>query len=116
MKDFQVEKVKHAPFFSTYRNLAEGKPLKYWYIDWEAWWATGGPKNKDKRPKDFLTWVDIDLALPILDTSSPTATVDGRAAAVTSHESAFGEHTAAVSPITLADNNTIHIRVVADVP
>jgi hypothetical protein len=55
-----VEKVSQTPFFSTYRQLALGKKLEYWYLDFAAYWAAGGP-TKNRRLKDFLKWITLEL-------------------------------------------------------
>ena len=46
-----------SPLFSTYNHLAKGEPLKFWYIDYEAYWTAGGPRKKSHRLKDYLKWV-----------------------------------------------------------
>ncbi len=43
VKDNMVETVKQSPFFNTYRHLAYGDPLRYWYIDWH-----GAPRGADR--------------------------------------------------------------------
>ncbi|MDD5308479.1 MAG: hypothetical protein PHU25_14250 [Deltaproteobacteria bacterium] len=62
VKDGAVERVSESPFFSTYRHLAFGEPLMYWRIDWEAFWAAGGPRKKSHKPKDYLRWDTLELA------------------------------------------------------
>lgn len=61
VKDQLVERVSQSPYFSTYRHLAFGDELKYWYIDWQGYWAAGGPAKRNLRAKDFLKWVKVDL-------------------------------------------------------
>ena len=61
VKDGQVARVADSPFFSTYRHLAFGEPLRFWYIDRTAWWRKGGPR-RGNRPKDHLKWVELSLA------------------------------------------------------
>jgi hypothetical protein len=61
VKDGQVERVAASPFFSTYRHLAFGEPLRFWYIDRTAWWRKGGP-IPGNREKDYLKWVEFSLA------------------------------------------------------
>jgi len=61
VKDELVESVRRSPFFSTFRHQAYGEPLRYWYIDWEAWWLRGGGRRKGNRPKDFLKWVELPI-------------------------------------------------------
>ena len=56
-----VETVKQSPFFNTYRHLAYGDPLRFWYIDWHAWWLAGGFRNKRHRAKDYLKWTEFKL-------------------------------------------------------
>jgi hypothetical protein len=60
VKDGQVEHVSDSPFFSTFRHLALGEPLKFWYIDRTAWWRKGGP-IAGNRPKDHMRWVTFEL-------------------------------------------------------
>jgi hypothetical protein len=62
VKDGLIESVGRSPFFSTYRAQARGEPLRYWYIDWEAWWLRGGGRKKGNRPKDFLKWIELSIA------------------------------------------------------
>jgi hypothetical protein len=65
VKDNLVEKVSESPFFSTYDYLATGKPLRFWYIDWGAYYDAGGKACKKHRVKDYLHWVEIEpLPLP----------------------------------------------------
>jgi hypothetical protein len=61
VKDGQVERVSESPFFSTFRHLAYGDPLQFWYIDRTAWWRKGGP-IRGNRPKDHTKWVTFELA------------------------------------------------------
>jgi len=61
VKDGQVERVSQSPFFSTFRHLAYGEPLRFWYIDRTAWWRKGGPRPGN-REKDHLKWVEFALA------------------------------------------------------
>ena len=51
VKDGLVEKVSQSPFFSTFKHQANGKPLRYWYIDYEGYWEAGGDTNprSDRR-------------------------------------------------------------------
>jgi hypothetical protein len=60
VKDGQVERVSQSPFFSTYRHMAYGEPLKFWYIDRTAWWRKGGP-IRGNREKDHMKWVSFEL-------------------------------------------------------
>ena len=57
VKDNLVEKVSQAPFFSTYRHQAFGDELRFWYLDYEAYWVAGGHRKKGHRLKDYLKWV-----------------------------------------------------------
>jgi hypothetical protein len=67
VKDGQVERVVESPFFSTFRHAGRGEPLRFWHIDFAGWWKRGGPR-KANRVKNFLTWVDVELApLPALN-------------------------------------------------
>jgi hypothetical protein len=61
VKDGQVERVSQSPFFSTFRHLAYGEPLRFWYVDRTAWWRKGGPRPGN-REKDHLKWVEFALA------------------------------------------------------
>ena len=61
VKDGQVERVSESPFFSTFRHLAYGDPLKFWYTDRTAWWRKGGP-IRGNRSKDHTKWVTFELA------------------------------------------------------
>jgi hypothetical protein len=61
VKDGLVDRVRRSPFFSTFRAQARGEPLRYWFIDWEAWWAAGGRRKKGNRPKDFLKWIELPI-------------------------------------------------------
>ena len=58
VKDGQVDKVSESPFFSTYKYWVEDEPLRFWYIDWEAYDLAGGARKKSHRPKDYLHWVE----------------------------------------------------------
>ena len=61
VKDGQVARVSESPFFSTFRHLAFGEPLRFWYFDRTAWWRKGGPRPGN-RPKDHIKWVSFELA------------------------------------------------------
>ena len=61
VKDGLIESVGRSPFFSTFRAQAKGEPLRYWYIDWDAFWLKGGFRKKGNRPKDFLEWVELPI-------------------------------------------------------
>ena len=56
IKDDLLENATKSPLFSTYEHQANGKPLRFWYIDWEAYWLAGGTRKKSHRPKDYLKW------------------------------------------------------------
>ena len=56
-KDNLIEKTAHSPFFSTYHHQAKGQSLKYWYIDYNAYYTAGGNRKKTHRLKDYLKWV-----------------------------------------------------------
>ncbi len=58
VKDNLIDKTVTTPLFSTYNHQSNGKALKYWYIDYEAYWTAGGNRNKRHRLKDFLKWVN----------------------------------------------------------
>ena len=58
VKDNLIERTNRSPFFSTYRHQAHGKPLRYWYIDYDAYWAAGGNRKSKHRLKDYLRWVE----------------------------------------------------------
>lgn len=57
-KDHLIEKTAQTPFFTTYHHQAKGKPLKYWYIDYTAYYTAGGKRKKSHRLKDYLRWVE----------------------------------------------------------
>jgi hypothetical protein len=57
VKDNLIDKTSTSPLFSTYRHQSTGQTLKYWYIDYDAYWRAGGSRNKRHRLKDFLKWV-----------------------------------------------------------
>lgn len=58
VKDGLVEQVSASPLFSTYHFQAKGKPLRFWYIDYEAYYLAGGSRKKSHRLKDYLKWVE----------------------------------------------------------
>jgi hypothetical protein len=62
VKDGLVETVRKSPFFSTYRNLAHGKPLRYWWLDYNAYYLAGGKRKKTHRLKDYLEWTEVNLS------------------------------------------------------
>ena len=57
VKDKLIETVSQSPFFSTFRHQAFGDELRFWYLDYEAYWAVGGDRKKGHRLKDYLKWV-----------------------------------------------------------
>jgi hypothetical protein len=61
VKDGLIETVGSSPFFSTVKAQAQGKPLRYWYIDWDGFWLKGGFRKRGNRPKDFLNWVELPI-------------------------------------------------------
>jgi hypothetical protein len=65
VKDGQVERVAKSPFFSTAAwhrvDGASAGPHRYWYFDYASWWRKGGPR-KTNRLKDFLAWIEIEIA------------------------------------------------------
>jgi hypothetical protein len=62
VKDGLVATVRESPFFTSYRALAHGKPLRFWRIDWDRFHQAGSYRKKSHRPKDFLEWLEIDLS------------------------------------------------------
>ena len=58
VKDNLLESVSKSPLFSTYSHQAKGEKLRFWYIDYEAYWAVGGDRKKTHRLKDYLKWVE----------------------------------------------------------
>jgi hypothetical protein len=62
VKDGLVATVRESPFFNSYRSLARGEPLRFWRIDWNAFYLAGGFRKKNHQPKDYLEWLDVDLA------------------------------------------------------
>ena len=61
VKDGLCETVSQSPFFSTYRHLAFGEPLEFWWIDWAGYYEAGGKANKKHHPKDYLNWIEWSL-------------------------------------------------------
>ena len=61
VKDGLVDRVRRSPFFSTYRAQALGEPLRYFDIEWERWWAAGGPHNRRLHPKQFMVWRTLQI-------------------------------------------------------
>jgi len=57
-KDNLVAHISESPFFTTYHHQAKGAPLRYWYIDYNAYWTAGGTSKKNHRLKDYLRWVN----------------------------------------------------------
>jgi hypothetical protein len=57
-KDNLIDKTAHTPFFTTYHHQAKGRPLRYWYIDYDAYHTAGGKRKRSHRLKDYLRWVD----------------------------------------------------------
>ncbi|MFO8072140.1 MAG: hypothetical protein R6V85_09720, partial [Polyangia bacterium] len=62
VKDGLVERVRRSPFFSSWPALAEGKQLKYWHIDWEAYYLAGGARSKRHRVKDYIRWEELEIS------------------------------------------------------
>jgi hypothetical protein len=58
VKDNLVERTASSPLFTTYHHQAKGKTLKYWYIDFDAYWTAGGSRKKTHRLKDYIRWTD----------------------------------------------------------
>ena len=56
-KDNLIDRTAHSPFFSTYHHQAKGRPLRYWYIDYDAYNTAGGKRKKSHRLKDYIKWV-----------------------------------------------------------
>ncbi len=61
VKDNQSITVEDSPYISSYKYLATGEPVKFWYIDWETFGKKGGHKNKKHHPKDYLKWTSFEL-------------------------------------------------------
>ncbi|MFO8073195.1 MAG: hypothetical protein R6V85_15090 [Polyangia bacterium] len=49
-------------FFSCWEALAEGEELKYWHIDWEAYYLAGGTRSKRHRFKDYIRWEELEIS------------------------------------------------------
>ena len=65
VKDGLVETVRESPFFTSYRALAHGEEMSFWWIDWDSFNKAGGFRKRNHRPKDYLKWVELELvALP----------------------------------------------------
>ena len=62
VKDGLLESMAKSPLFSTYGHLTKGEPLRFWYIDYEAYWLAGGNQKKSHRLKDYLKWVTLFCA------------------------------------------------------
>ncbi len=62
VKDGLVDSALESPFFSTFRRMARGERLRFFRIDWEAYYEAGGCRKKSHRPKDYLRWMEIELA------------------------------------------------------
>lgn len=62
VKDGLISGTKQTPFFSTFNYLTKGDPLRFWWIDWAAYWKAGGTENKKHHPKKYLKWIEWDLA------------------------------------------------------
>lgn len=62
VKDNLLEGMSKSPLFSTYDHLTKGEPLRFWYIDYDAYWAAGGDRKKSHRLKDYLKWVSWSCA------------------------------------------------------
>ena len=62
VKDGLVATVRESPFFTSFRALARGKPLRFWRIDWNAFHLAGGFRKKNHRPKDYLKWMVLELS------------------------------------------------------
>ena len=56
VKDGLIEKTKESPFLSTFMHQSQGDTLRFWYIDWAAYWKAGGSMNSKHHPKDYLEW------------------------------------------------------------
>ncbi len=61
VKDGLVATVRESPFFTGFRAMANGKPLNFWRIDWDAFHLAGGFRNKSHHPKDYLQWLELEL-------------------------------------------------------
>ena len=72
LKDNLHERIAETPFFSTYEHQAKGEPLRFWYIDYDAYWTAGGNRKKTHRLKDYLKWVEWRTTpLPSLQNRTP---------------------------------------------
>jgi hypothetical protein len=61
VKDCLVSTVRESPFFTSFRALAHGKPLRFWRIDWNRFHLAGSHRKRGHRPKDYLVWLEIHL-------------------------------------------------------
>ena len=61
VKDGLVERQSESPYFTCYRALANGEPMRFWRINWTAYDLAGGHRKKSHRPKDYLEWYDLEL-------------------------------------------------------
>jgi len=62
VKDSLVSTVRESPLFTCYRALANGKPMRFWRIDWNAFHLSGGFRKKSHCPKEHLEWLTLELA------------------------------------------------------
>lgn len=61
VKDGLVATLRESPFFTCYRAMAHGKPLRFWRIDWDAYYKAGAARKRNHRPKDYLQWMELEL-------------------------------------------------------
>ena len=57
VKDGLVERVSKSPLFTTYHFQSKGEALRFWYIDYDAYYTAGGERKKSHRLKEYLKWV-----------------------------------------------------------
>jgi hypothetical protein len=61
VKDGLVERLAQSPFLSSFKQLAFGEPMRFWWIDWTRYNKAGGPDRRDLHPKQFLKWGKLEL-------------------------------------------------------
>jgi len=60
VKDGLIDSISRYPGFTCYHHLAHGAPLQFDYIDWQAWWRDGGPRNR-KPLSDYRRFTKVEL-------------------------------------------------------
>ena len=91
-KDNLIDKTARSPFFTTYHHQAKGAPLKYWYIDFNAYNTAGANRKKSHRLKDYLCWVEWETTpLPAHQAMTPSQRQTWFRKQVRAYDEKFGE-------------------------